>query len=225
MTLSPREQKAREAKQRYNSQKYLLFDLETTGLDPRKNAILEIGAYILTDALEVADLPPFHTLVQPHREAIIDKRALNINNHHWASDPESEEFKKAATPEQAWKALEDFLRPHYDTLTWIVPVGWNVGFDEEFLKGFFFHIHQEEPVTGRPPWPFHYHKIDLLGVVRFFDARMGRARKSYKLEHIAQEYYGTVSKFAMHTSLGDSNMCIRVAMEAEKELLKHVRRE
>ena len=221
--MSPSDVKKTETKQRYGSQKYLLIDTETTGLDPRKNAIVEIGAQILMDNLMVADIKPFHVLVRPHKDAIIDKRALNVNNHHWCADPQSEGYKKALSPEDAWKAFEAFLQPHYDILTWIILVGWNVGFDEEFLKGMFFHVHQDEATAGRPPWMFHYHKIDLLGVVRYFYARLQRVRKSYKLEHIANEFFGTVADFAMHTALGDSQMCIKVAHEAEKELLRRVR--
>lgn len=221
--MSPSDAKKEEAKQRYNSQKYLLIDTETTGLDPRKNAVIEIGAQILSDRLEVVETDPFRVLIRPHEDAVIDKRALNVNNHHWCADKDSEEYQKALTPEAALEALEAFLKPHFDIVTWIVLVGWNVGFDEEFLKGLFYHVHKEEPTTGRPPWPFHYHKIDLLGVVRFFDARIGRARKSYKLEHIAKDLFGVMSDFAMHTALGDSQMCIKVAQEVEKELIRRVR--
>lgn len=212
-----------EKKQRYNSQKYLLLDTETTGLNPRKNALIEIGAQILTNTLEVPQIDPFHVHIRPHKDAIVDKRALNVNNHHWAEQPDSPGFLKALDPAAAWAAFEDFLRPHYDMLTWIVLVGWNVSFDEEFLKGLYVQVHGSEPTVGTPPWPFHYHKIDLLGVVRFMDARMDRSRRSYKLEHIAQEYFGNISAFAMHTALGDSQMCIKVAHAVEQELLTSVR--
>jgi DNA polymerase III epsilon subunit-like protein len=221
--LSPRDVKAREAKRRYNSQKYLLIDTETTGLDARKNAIIEVGAQVLDEQLNPVEAPPFHALVRPHEGAIIDKRALNVNNHHWVEDPKSDGYAKALDPKVAWQALDTFLTEQYDVATWIVLVGWNVGFDEEFLKGLHVNVHDSEPTVGKPPWAFHYHKIDLLGVVRFFDARLGRNRRSYKLEHIAKEYFGVMSDFAMHTALGDSQMCIKVAHAAEKELLDRVR--
>jgi len=211
--------KMAEAKQRYNSQKYLLLDTETTGLNPRKNAVIEIGAQILDYKLNVVDTPPFHVHVRPHDGAVIDDRALAVNNLHWAKDPTSKGYMDAKTPEAAWDALLAFLRPHYDIVNWIVPVGWNVNFDDEFLRGLYAQVHNSEPVTGRSPWPFHYHKIDLLGVVRFFDARTGRDRRSYKLEDMAQEYFGNIAKFAMHTALGDSQMCIKVVQEVEKEML------
>jgi DNA polymerase III epsilon subunit-like protein len=210
---------------RYNSQKYLLIDTETTGLHERKNAIVEIGAQVLDDKMQLVEAAPFHCLVRPHKDAVIDKRALNVNNHHWVEDHDSDEWKKALPPDKAWEAMEEFLKPHYDILTWIVLVGWNVGFDEMFLKGMYHHINGEDPTVGRPPWPFHYHKIDLLGVVRFIDARMGRVRKSYKLEHMAKDYFGVAADFAMHTALGDSQMCLKVAHEAEHDWAKRRREE
>lgn len=222
-SLSPREVKALEAKQRYNSQKYLLIDTETTGLDPHKNAVVELGAQILTSDLQETDLPPLHLLIRPHENAIIDKRALNINNHHWCNDKKSEGYEKALKIGAAWQALEAYTQQHYDVASWIVLVGWNVGFDEAFLKGLYYNVHQETPTVGRPPWMFHYHKIDLLGTVRYFDARQGKVRKSYKLEHIAAEYYGAATKFAMHTALGDSRMCLKVTQQVEKEYLANVR--
>ena len=45
---------------------YVVFDLETTGLSPEKDAILEIGAlYVQGNA--VLDAPHFHSLVNPER--------------------------------------------------------------------------------------------------------------------------------------------------------------
>lgn len=210
---------------RYNSQKYLLIDTETTGLEPDRHAVLEIGAQALTPSLNVAEIPPFHVHIRPHTKAIIDDRALNVNKLWWANDPNAEGYKKALAPKDAWEQFNKWLTEHFEVATWVVLVGWNVSFDEAFLKGFFRHNIGGEPVTGQPPWPFHYHKIDLLGLVRYFDARMGKVRKSYKLEDIAQDYYGTVSKFAMHTALGDSDMCIRVAKAVEEEHVKHASRE
>jgi DNA polymerase III epsilon subunit-like protein len=206
-------------KERYSAQKYILIDTETTGLDPRNNALIEIGAQVLTGTLELTETPPFHAHIKPHEGAVIDRRALIINKQHWVQDKESPEYKKALTPDAAWTAFTQFLKKNYETPSWIVLVGWNVGFDEEFLKGFYAHLHKKEPVVGLLPWPFHYHKIDLLGVVRYLDARTGHTRNSYKLEHVAQQYFGVAADFMMHTALGDSQMCIKVAHEVERGLL------
>jgi DNA polymerase-3 subunit epsilon len=207
---------------RYNSTKYLLIDTETGGLEPDRHPILEIGAQVLTETLDKADIPPFHTYVRPHEGAVIDDRALNVNKLWWSKDPNEQGYKDAAKPEAAWEQFTAWLTQQFEVATWVVLVGWNVGFDENFLKGFFRHNVGGEPVTGQPPWPFHYHKIDLLGVVRFFDARMGNVRKSYKLEHIAKDYYGVAADFAMHTSLGDSDMCLKVAKCVEEDHHRHV---
>lgn len=44
---------------------YLAVDLETTGLDPKRDKIIEIGAVHVADGKEIAR---FHTMVNPHRE-------------------------------------------------------------------------------------------------------------------------------------------------------------
>lgn len=206
---------------RYNSTKYLLLDTETTGLDPDKNALIEVGAQLLTPSLDQVDVEPFHTYVRPGKDDKIDHRALAVNKQTWVNEPESDIYRnKAVTAEQMFKGLNDWLN-RYGGASWVVPVGWNVGFDYDFFKATFRKVHGDEPQTGRDPWPFHYHKIDLLGVCRFMDARMGRSRRSYKLEDMARQYYGSISEFAMHTALGDADMCIKVAHAVEAERLEH----
>lgn len=43
---------------------YIAVDVETTGLDPKRDKIIEIGAIRVLDGVEVAR---FHTMVNPHR--------------------------------------------------------------------------------------------------------------------------------------------------------------
>lgn len=46
-------------------QTYAAIDLETTGLDPKRDKIIEIGAIRVENGVETAQ---FHTMVNPHRE-------------------------------------------------------------------------------------------------------------------------------------------------------------
>jgi DNA polymerase-3 subunit epsilon len=46
---------------------YVVFDLETTGLSPERDAIVEIGAMYVRDG-RIIETPIFHSLVNPERD-------------------------------------------------------------------------------------------------------------------------------------------------------------
>ena len=209
---------------------YLLIDTETTGLDPHAACVLEIGARVLdikdSNIVLRPDTPPFHTLVRPFEGADIHPAALKVNNHYWCEDPKHPEYKKAKTLENAWMALMRYLREYYEPPTWIIPCGWNVGFDEAFLK----HAMYERIVRpGRAQpllevderWPFHYHKLDFLTICRYIHIKQGRVREgkpriAYKLETMVQHCFSKLGEFAMHTALGDAEMALEVLHAVER---------
>lgn len=212
---------------------YVAIDTETTGLDHSQHAIIEVAAMALKEDFSPVDEGDFYqTLVKPHDGAVIDDRALNINNHWWVKDENSAGFKKALDPAEAWKGLYEYLRRHYtkpkNTASkphMICLVGWNPGFDESFLREMHARAMGQKRVTVkanaayvREGWPFHYHKIDFLSVCRFLDARHNRRRKSYKLEHIATYYFGEgLMKLAAHSALGDVKLSLEVMKAVEKD--------
>jgi DNA polymerase III epsilon subunit-like protein len=208
---------------------YLLIDTETTGLDPHEACVLEIGARVLdikdSDIVLRPDVPAFHTLVRPFEDADIHSVALKVNNHYWCQKLDSPEYKEAKTVEDAWAALMEYLNKYYASPTWIIPVGWNVGFDEAFLK----HAMYERIVrTGRVQsileeerWPFHYHKLDLLTICRYIHIKQGRERPgkprtAYKLETMVAHCFSKLGEFAMHTALGDAEMALEVLHAVER---------
>lgn len=68
---------------------HLLVDTETSGLDPERNAILEVGAIALDDSLApVGD--PLEFTVRPRTGDEIEAEALRVNGHTWATDPASD---------------------------------------------------------------------------------------------------------------------------------------
>jgi DNA polymerase-3 subunit alpha (Gram-positive type) len=52
---------------------YIALDLETTGLDPKTERIIEIGAVRIENGLETAQ---FHTMVNPHR--VLEERIVEL---------------------------------------------------------------------------------------------------------------------------------------------------
>lgn len=209
-----------------NEGQYLAIDLETTGLDPSRNSVIEIGAVPLDTRLQRRpDAESFHTYVQPWPDAEIAAQAIAVNKQTWVYQPESEEYKQRPNYKKAWEALTAYVARYYgDNPKFVVLVGWNVSFDEGFLKRLCVWSNVNERVVIQDDdlkkfkWPFHWHKIDLLSICRYLDARAGKApRKSYRLETLAEQYYSALAKFAAHTAMGDCELQLKVLEAVEKE--------
>lgn len=204
---------------------YLLLDTETTGLDPEHHAIIELAAMKLIVEDGTFGIPVghkhFHTLVRPAEHHSIDARALEVNKHYWCKDKESKEYKSALEYGAAWAALYVWLKKNYAKPEWLILCGWNPSFDEAFLR--YMHSYPEMPGTAgnaayvRSNWPFHYHKLDFLSIARYLDVRAQRSRKTYKLEKMAEHFYGAASTFAMHSALGDCHMALQILHRMEED--------
>jgi DNA polymerase III epsilon subunit-like protein len=209
---------------------YLLIDTETTGLNEHEACVLEIGARVLdikdSSIVLRPDTPAFHTLVRPFEDASIHPAALKVNNHYWCEDPQDPKYKEAKTIEDAWAALMAYLIKYYEKASWIIPVGWNVGFDEGFLKhAMYERINRpgraQSVLEIEERWPFHYHKLDLLTICRYIHIKQGRVREgkpriAYKLETMVEHCFSKLGEFAMHTALGDAEMALEVLHAVER---------
>lgn len=94
----------------------VVFDLETTGLSPHNDAILEIGAIVIEDGLITDQV--FHSLVNPHRPIPWFVTKVHGIRNHMVSD--------APDLETVLPAFLDFVGDR--TL-----VAHNAGFDMGFL--------------------------------------------------------------------------------------------
>ena len=115
----------------------VIIDLETTGLDPAKHEILEIGA-VKVDTGET-----FECKVHPLHIKEADPKALEINGY------KKEDWEEAFLLPNALKLLNEFLGK--DT---VYLMTYNITFDWGFLR-------EAYESTGIKA-PFHYHKLDLL---------------------------------------------------------------
>ncbi|WP_221089083.1 3'-5' exonuclease [Deinococcus aquaedulcis] len=102
----------------------VVFDLETTGLSPERDGIVEIGALRIVDG-QVDETQKFETLVRPTGEGgqplLIPWRAEKV---HGISN---EMVRGAPTPEEVLPEFLDFVNG------WPV-VAHNVGFDGGFMR-------------------------------------------------------------------------------------------
>ena len=112
--------------------KILYFDLETTGLNPDRNAIHQLAGYVEING-EIKQR--FDFKIKPHFNAVIDDKALEISGKTKAevmAYPESKvvfgEFKRL---------LNQYADP-YNTKDKFFLCGYNnASFDNQFLRSFF----------------------------------------------------------------------------------------
>ena len=117
--------------------KYVSLDLETSGLNPRTDQILELAAVIETNwVTPVAELPTLHLLVLPEDgriEGNVQALVMNAGLLAEFTKPASLRMAPTAFPEEAWNRLRDFL-----TVNLVLPctvAGKNVAsFDLLFLE-------------------------------------------------------------------------------------------
>ena len=125
--------------------KLLAFDLETTGLDPQRDQILQIGAVVFDhedDTTPIEELPSFSTYVF-HERYEGDAFALQMNAailRRLAHDGGSPLLG-------ALHALTAFIADHFDGRRGPNPVGFNVAaFDVAFVKAAGFDLFNHRPI-------------------------------------------------------------------------------
>ena len=132
-------------------------DVETTGLDALQNDILTLSVIIeingkIKDKLDLK--------MQPFNYQAITEEALKINGIS------IKEIKTFQSPNEAHKKLVAFLEKYvnrFDKNDKIIPAGYNIGFDMDFLFKFFQKC--GDPYCGSY---FDYHKLDVASLVLFF---------------------------------------------------------
>lgn len=136
--------------------KNFYFDVETTGLDSARNAIIQLAFIIEIDG-KVTDLG--NIKVRPHEGAIIEDTALQIHGMT------REQINKFDEPKIGMRhliqVLDNYINKH-DQSDKFTPIGYNVGFDEMFLLNF-FHLHSDEFFYSY----FSHEPVDPLPVLRF----------------------------------------------------------
>lgn len=119
---------------------YIAVDIETTGLNPQSDKIIEIGAIRYQNGEKTEE---FSSLVNPYMDLpdkIVELTGIT-----------SKEVKKASEEKQV---LEDFLAFAKEDIL----LGHNIGFDYSFLK----------TAMLRLGWEFERNGIDTLALCRIF---------------------------------------------------------
>jgi len=110
---------------------YIVYDVETGGLDPKKNPITQFACVIL-DGKTLKELDRFETFVKPYNDLVIDKDAI-AHTQVTMSD-----IKRGVTLEELVGASRELFKMHqangkFKDANRLVPVGHNVVFDNSML--------------------------------------------------------------------------------------------
>lgn len=157
---------------------YMLYlDLETTGLDPKVNGIWQLGGIITIDGVEKDS---FDFKFAPREDEVIDKIAREMGG--FSSDEELRALPK--TSNEAYRAFIAILEKHiskYDKTQKFTFCGYNVSFDDGFLREWFKKNH--EKYYGSYISPYKIDVYSFTGMLR----SMGKLKvENLKLETVAK---------------------------------------
>lgn len=187
--------------------KKIYIDLETTGLDPVKNGIIQIAGII--DIGEGVPPVEFDFQVRPFRDDIIEDRAMHANG--------KTAFEVMAYPVAAGvhKQIVQMLSAYVDRFKKedkFLIYGYNANFDAAMLRGWFEKCGDKYFGSF-----FYYPPIDILSVAGWILADELHTLPDFKLATVARHLECEVPE-NMHDALAD----IKVTKDVEEALLERL---
>lgn len=135
--------------------KLAVLDCETTGLDNRRHGLLTVAGKILIKGEVVSK---FEFRMRPFDEDEITEEALEVNGL------KKEDIFKYPLPEEVLPKMKEYFYQfidHDDPKDLLTMVGFNVTFDQGFLRSFFFKLGALNSFKNI----FHYKTIDTQAIV------------------------------------------------------------
>lgn len=172
------------------NKKILWLDIESTGLDKKRNDIIQLGGLIEINGKieEEIDLT-----CQPFNYDTIDAKALEVNKLTIA------QIKAFPSPQETHIKLKKVLEKYIDNYTRghdkFSPAGFNVGFDVGFLREFFFKNNDAYYNSY-----FDYHLLNIDSLLYLFDYKGLINLENYRLGTVAKHFGIELDK---HNALSD----------------------
>lgn len=173
--------------------KLLFFDLETTGTNPGKNGIHQIGGEIVIDGVTKEK---FDFKVQPNPKALIEEQALNVagvtREQIMAYTPMGEIYRQLVA--MLGKYVDKFKKTDKFFL-----VGYNnASFDNQFLRGFF--LQNNDQYFGSWFWS---NSIDVMVLASNHLVHCRAEMENFKLSTVAKYLGIEVADDNLHDAFYD----------------------
>lgn len=145
-----------------NRRNFIIYDLETSGLDFKGGAeIVQISAITANanDYNKCKSIPAFNILIKPQTPDLAEKKAISvIGDKLWSSAQADGLHPKTAL--RKFKEYMELSNPSGSYMTTPILVGFNIcNFDNPFLE---HHLEKHKILTGKNSLPWSNVKIDLM---------------------------------------------------------------
>lgn len=168
--------------------KRIYLDTETTGLDPKKNAIIELAAIIEIDGKEVHN---FSWNIKPTKGKIIDPDALVVTG---ITKEQIDTFQSSKAIYNQFVSLMDKYVNKYDSNDKFYFYAYNAPFDRDFVLEW-FRDNKNPYLFSYAHWPWI--SVDVLAAIyaenqrdKFANFKLGTVAKSLGIEVDEEKLHG-----------------------------------
>lgn len=179
--------------------KILWIDTETTGVDPAKHGIIQIGALF---EIEGRIVDQYEAKFQPHKGAEINPDALAVTG------TKQEELFTRKTSIEAYNDFKRWIEKYidkYNRADKAYPAGYNVRFDLEFVERWFRFNGNQYGTGSYQNWRY----LDPLPILYRMDYAGSLDLPNYKLGTVCS-HYGI--EIEAHDALSDVKAAREVMM-------------
>lgn len=174
---------------------FIIFDVETTGLDPFQCAVVQIGAVRVSGGCMT---DKFVSFVRPFGGCKVKKSALELHGIvDWDEAPSEE------------RVLEGFAK-FTGSPGEVVLGGWNVCFDVGFLKAMYSRVHRL--------YLYEYRLFDVQSLARFFYHLVDEGDHEPSLRRAYKRICG-VKAGKVHDALEDACITAEIYLALRERLI------
>lgn len=178
------------------TQRIIVMDTETGGLDPQKHSLLQIGLMVCEDG------------------AVLDKIRINVTHDKYVTTPYALELNgidlsthEGPRPKEAVEQVINFVKKHFTNPAQVL--GHNVSFDVGFLKVLFKKAEVDYDSV------FSYRLLDTSSIARFL-VFSGVIPSGGSLEQLANQFGIPFNPKKLHDALVDCEVTYQLILEMTK---------
>lgn len=183
--------------------KLVVLDTETTGLNPNKHQLVQLAGFIVIDN-QIKDTFNFKVSLQEGKE--IEDEALKVNKLT------REIINSYESPAEVLPRIKGFFYRYVnrnDKYDHLYMVGYNVKFDEAFIKQFFIDLNAINSYNNI----FDRRVIDVMSLCMAYCNLKGINKKSYNQRVMAKLFKVELDESLAHEALYDCYLCYNLLMK------------